>query len=269
MEKRKNLYKMDDFCLFLSVILFLVFIFQFRFLLPYFAGSDFKLIIDAAKEFVLIYPIRIGLLLFSAIFFQIIGRVVRKKEKISLEVIEAISYRSRASIGNLASELGRDQESLNKICRQLAAIPGAGVSFDGNYVKIDRKKPEDLDDEYSMNKDRIMNGEIPMADNPAEKDTDNEFPEDFPDILKKVGVNPEDLKDKFERMKSEQGTSGNSSIPTFTPPTGPDGQKLKPNPVIVIILFIVFWPLAIVYILSFYMKNMQKKAIQDGINKNS
>ncbi|MBI9103599.1 MAG: hypothetical protein JEY99_14390 [Spirochaetales bacterium] len=274
MAKRKNLYKMDDICLFLSVITFLIFLFQFRPLLPYFKGSDFNLLLDVAKNIILASPIKMGGLLFSAIFLQIVGRVVRKKEIISMEVIDAISYRSRASVEGLASELGRDAESLEKIIKQLAAIPGAGVSYDGKYVKIDRGESKTADDEYARDKDRMMNGEFSMSDNSAEDDYSEDssidedgFPEDFPDVLKKVGVKPEDLKDKFERIRAEQRTTGNSSIPAYTAQTGSDGKKLRPNPVLLIILFLVFWPLGIIYLISFYMKNMQKNALQEGIKK--
>lgn len=264
MEKKKNLYRMDDFCLFLSVVLFLLFLFQFRALVPLLAGSDPGLLLEEAAKLALGSPIRMGLILFSALFFQVIGRVIRKKEKISLEVIEALTHRSRVSAANLAVELGREQAVLEKIIRQLARIPGAGVSFDGNFVRIEREEPRPA--RYAAQavpagKSRYESPKKPALEKgkPTPEDLEN-----LPVFLKNLALTAAARKEAAKNPADPQQTlAGSVQTPTGSPQTG---GTLKPNPVILIILFFLFWPAAVIYGMSFYLKNVQKKAITRGLN---
>ncbi len=273
MEKKKNLYKLDDFSLIFSVIIFIVFIFQFRSLLPLLSGSDFNQLRDGALNIVLRSPIRLGILLFSAIFFQIVGRVVRKKESISLKVIDAIRHRSRVSLSNLSTELGLDSSSLEKIIRQLAAIPGAGVSFDGNYVKIEKESNEPVipaDKTFESMKSKA----VPTTLNNFTKEEYTDL-KDLKDIIrqKQSSGNDESAEDRelrelqdLEKLENLNMNPKAREFVTSVAHAAKSGENIRPNPAILIFLFIVFWPAAIIYVIHFYMKNVQKKALKNEMN---
>ena len=252
-NRKRNLYKLDDVCLFLSVLFFIVLIIQFRSLIPYLNGSDFSILLDEALFIIKFLPLRLGIILFSALFFQIIGRVVRKKEKISLEIIDAISHRSRVSTANLSAEIGRDLVQIEKVAKQLAKLPGAGVSFDGNYLKIDREEPVQPVHRHETNT--------------APQEAAEPFRQTIPEPLKNIfdkNLSKEELRDKFQEIVAEKKAAGSTA--SIRPPSGRN-DAIRPNVPLLIFLFIAFWPAAVVYVISFYMKNMQAKALNDGINK--
>jgi len=300
MEKQKNLYKLDDICLFLSLAAVLVLLYQFRPLLPLLSGKpDGELLGGAALDVFRNAPLLTGLLLFSALFLQVIGRVVRRREIASLKVIDALTNRSRVSLHSLAAELQMDEAKLLRLVRQLTGLPGCGVQYDGTYVRIERKprpgsrpatvrasravRPAPSAAAAARNRGTVVRdaslkgamqefrkaAEASRAGNPGGK---TDLKEAMLELRKaaeaaRTGTGGTGSGESHahirlpERDVPSMGTSGAGTAAG----TGPKAASLKPNPVILLILFIAFWPAAVIYVMSFYLKNVQKKAIQSRL----
>lgn len=231
MEERKNLYMLDDFCIILSYILFGIFIFLFRRIFPLLAGAEPERILQLVTKVFMSRPLLYGGVLFSTLFFQIVGRVVRRKEKLSLQVINALGTQGRYSLSSLSFELGRSEESLKKTLTQLAAFPGAGISFDG--VNVKKKRPS-------------KPGK-PQAAQPFQSSGFS----DPSDTSKFSGTAESD--DTSDQWNEEEFTQAQ---PSFSP-----GADKKFNFILFFFLFFVFWPAAFIYAARFAIQNSQKKAL--------
>ena len=303
MEKQKNLYKLDDICLFLSLAAVLVLLYQFRPLLPLLSGKpDGELLGRAALDVFRNAPLLTGLLLFSALFLQVIGRVVRRREIASLKVIDALTNRSRVSLHSLAAELQMDEAKLLRLVRQLTGLPGCGVQYDGTYVRIERKprpgsrpatvrasravRPAPSAAAAARNRGTVVRdaslkgamqefrkaAEASRAGNPGGK---TDLKEAMLELRKAAeaartgtagsGGTGSGESHAHIRLPERDTPSAGTSASGSGMVTAPKTASLKPNPVILLILFIAFWPAAVIYVMSFYLKNVQKKAIQSRL----
>jgi len=233
MSNKRNLYKLDDFSIIASYFFLIIFLFQFRFLIEYARGSSFEEI----KEIVIIMfqasPIKLGLLLFSAIFFQILGRFVRRKEKISLEIIDKLSSGGRYSLDSLAFEMGKSERSLRQILNDLAKIEEAGIAFDGVTIKRTHKRGyEEVAKKFNMN---------PGARQKSTPEPTTQAPHPHQHL------NSEPKPTSQTVFSSPNKDKRPTSLPGF-------------NPLLFFILFFVFWPAAFIYLARVVVKNSQKNA---------
>lgn len=241
MEERNNLYLFDDFCIILSYILFILLLIELRPLWLLLSENRTDLLMPAVRDLLAGSPLKMGGLFFSALFLQILGRGVRKKEKEFLAVINTLGHSGRYSLQALAFELGITEKKLSRTLEKLAALPRSGIIFDGTYVKKEREK---MDPGLSAARFRID----PAVSSSTTKFTEPSRAEGGEDKPQTEGPRP-------------RTTLPHTPIPGESAKGDAEKKEVPFNIAIFLILFFVFWPAAFVYAARGALRNSQQKAL--------
>ncbi len=140
MENR-NIYKMDDILIIASFLMLLptaIFAWPWLSLIP--RVEDFPAFLKSAPDIlgnrlstVLLYAV-------GVILSQLVGRVVRYKEKQSLKILDAMQYSRKNTVDQLAMTTGISAPRLRTLIRKLARIDSLGISLEGDTVRMKGKK---------------------------------------------------------------------------------------------------------------------------------
>lgn len=257
MENR-NLYKMDDFliiCSFLMIIPLLVLAWPWLKTVTEFESlSDFFL---TAPQ--LLAPRLPAILLYTtgAISSQIIGRIIRLKEKQSLEILDTLQFYKKTTIIQLSSQLGMTESKITSLVKKMSGISSLGITLEGDSVSIGQKPdiPEAAD--FSSYINTVSGSPDQTAENIKSEEEPESFDLSFKEALQKA-ASQKDLSDEQRReelkkvARNYMGGKQNA-----------DGKGKKFNIVLFIILFITpLWPIALIYAISYAVKQ-QKAALEN------
>ena len=135
MDKNKNLYKLDDFFLIISYLLILPLLNVFQPVIRH-AISSTEGIQERLLQLVLSQSVLISILAGSIIFLQILGRFIRKEEKILVKILDIVVMYKTISINQLQHSLDMNQPQIEKYIKKLSNIGRLNIQFDGTYVKL-------------------------------------------------------------------------------------------------------------------------------------
>ena len=130
MDKNKNLYKLDDFFLIISYLLCLPLIYIFWPMIKY-AISNPEGIQEILFQFVLSQSVLVTVLFGSIVFLQILGRLIRKEEKILVKILDIVVMYKTISINQLQHSLDMNQPQIEKYIKKLSNIGRSNIHFDG------------------------------------------------------------------------------------------------------------------------------------------
>ncbi len=136
MDKNKNLYKLDDFFLIISYLLLLPLIYIFWPMIKY-AISNPEGIQEILLQFVRSQSVLVTILVGSIIFLQILGRLIRKEEKILVKILDIVVMYKTISINQLQHNLDMNQPQIERYIKKLSNIGRLNIHFDGTYVKLE------------------------------------------------------------------------------------------------------------------------------------
>ena len=250
MEERKNLYLFDDFCIILSYVLTALWLIELRPLWFLLSESRSDLLLSTGLALLAESPLKLGGLFFSALFLQILGRGVRKKEKEFLAVINALNHSGRYSLQALAFELGVTEKKLTRTLEGLTALPRSGISFDGSYVKKEREKVDPGLSAARFRRD-------PAVSFPARTES-----ESLQTAVKPGSAAPPDPESRNPRHESPLTTDPGHGTPVNRAAPGKTGQAAPFNIVVFLFLFFVFWPAAFIYAARGALRNSRQKALE-------
>ncbi|MDC7234136.1 MAG: hypothetical protein PQJ58_12955 [Spirochaetales bacterium] len=134
MENR-NIYKLDDVLLYLSLILLVPAVF---FAWPWLKEipnvqdmgayiQDAPAVIGNELLYVLSY-------LAGAVLTQIAGRSLRYQEKLSLKILDEVGYSRKVRISEISSRLGMSEGKVEKLVRKLSRVKSLNIGIEGDRI---------------------------------------------------------------------------------------------------------------------------------------
>lgn len=286
MKERKNLYFLDDICIILSYLLFLFFAYRLYPLVRI-------VILEKSFDPLLLQNLPVQWLmvtagvLVSALFLQLFGRVVRKRERYMLKIINTVALYKTISLSSLAYNTEIPEQKLEQLVRQIAGGGFLPIQLDGQTVKLITLGSAGQQEQWaSPSADATVSpGKQPPRDRPPEQ-------QDLKEILEKLrrGDSFTSIATSWQGSGTGSATgagtgsapSGKATIPSSpgggtafeqgtrsgtsgnAPVQGNSGQGGKPkkfNLLIFFLLFIIFWPLALLYVMRFALANSARNAM--------
>ena len=255
MDKNKNLYKLDDFFLIISYVLVLPHLYIFWPLITY-AASTTESIQVILLQFVRSQSVLITILAGSIIFLQILGRLIRKEEKVLVKILDIVVMYKTISINQLQHSLDMNQPQIEKYIKKLSNIGRLNIQFDGVYVKLQLETSTDAINRASS--DQAPPSEfhsIPPAQEPSSKSNNPDAK--GTDAIYRVSPTATNTINTISSKEDIQNILVNLQGKRQT------GKKF--NVVLFIVLFFAFWPIAFIYAASYYMKSQKGRVIEDRL----
>lgn len=288
MENR-NIYKMDDVLIIVSYLM----------LLPaaYFAWPWLRTIQDATdlSLFVQSAPTLLGSKLtmvlsytVGAVSSQIVGRMIRFKEKQSLKILDAMGYSGKTTIDQLANTCGMSASRVRSLVKKLAKIPSVNITLEGEKVVQGSRKrtayerpeykvqnPSDSPEKFSsvgeqttetlsmkVNGKDINNKEMPLEVQGIMKDSSLNLIQKIKKIQEFTQAHPEMNTEGMESLKKiHTMVSGDNKIENMGKAVEgkeAEGTRKKFKTILFVILIMSpLWPIAIIYAITYAVK--QKK----------
>jgi hypothetical protein len=262
MNKNKNLYKLDDFFLIISYLLFLPLIYIFLPMIRY-TIADTSGIQEALLDFVQSRLFLISILAGSIIFLQILGRMIRREEKILVKMLDIIIMYKTISINQLQHTLDMNKQKIEKYIKKLSNIGHLNIYYDGVYAKLEIASQSDHTFNTSQKRENSANAAQNIF---SQQKSNNEF-QSIPSGQKQSSHN---------QQHDERFNSG-STVEKNTISSKEDLQNIllnlqgnknsvkKFNLVLFIVLFLAFWPFAFIYAASFYMKSKKGSVMEESL----
>lgn len=250
MNKNKNLYKLDEVFIVISYLMIIPLLYVFRPVLP-FIIDDAENAREILTQFALSRIVIISILLGSLIFLQLLGRLIRKEEKVLAEILDIVVMYKTISINQLQHTLDMNQTKIEKYIKKLSNIGHLNIGFDGTYVKL------------QLNTGTDSNYRVSTEKNPAD---DFSSPPPIPETS--LYSQQEENKKSHTTMgaSTEQTISSKEDLQNFL---GNIKRKQTPgkkfNVVLFIVLFFAFWPIAFIYAAGYYMKSQKGKVIEESL----
>lgn len=79
----------------------------------------------------------ISILLGSSIFLQVLGRIIRKEEKVLVKILDIVVMYKTISINQLQHNLDMNKPKVEKYINKLSNIGRLNIKYDGTYVKLE------------------------------------------------------------------------------------------------------------------------------------
>ena len=245
----KNLYKLDDVFLVISYLLLLPLLYIFKPVLLdiiYDTGKTQEVFFLFVQSRIIIISILSG----SSIFLQVLGRIIRKEEKILVKILDIVVMYKTISITQLQHRLDMNRPKVERYINKLANIGRLNIKYDGTYVKLELETPTDTMSgtsfEQTVSSKSFSPPPIPESSSDSqskEKETDQT------ETTENTISSKEDLQNILESLTNKQ-TSGK-----------------KFNVVLFIVLFFAFWPIAFIYAANYYMKSQKGSVIEARLKK--
>jgi hypothetical protein len=250
MNKNRNLYKLDDFFIIISYLLILPLLYIFKPILSYIINNG-ENTQEILIQFVQSRTVIISILLGSIIFLQILGRLIRKEEKILVKILDIVVMYKTISINQLQHTLDMNQNQTEKYIKKLSNIGRLNINFDGTYVKLQLNQGTDTKTHDSFNKESTSNYDFPP---PIPESSSNIYQEETEKRPSTLEVSTEQAISSKEDLQNLLGNLNGKQI---------TGKKF--NVVLFIVLFFAFWPIAFIYAASYYMKSQKGKVIEERL----
>lgn len=262
MNKNKNLYKLDDIFIVISYLLILPLLYIFKPILSY-VIYDAENAQEVLLQFVQSQIVIISILLGSSIFLQVLGRIIRKEEKVLVKFLDIVVMYKTISINQLQHSLDMKQPQIEKYIKKLSNIDRLNIQFDGTYVKLQLNTSTDTiyrvssEQNFSSEKDHSSN--FHSASPPPIPESSSDFQYEGNEIKQAENIrneenivsSREDLQNIIAQLKGSQQSKQTS------------GKKF--NVVLFIVLFFAFWPIAFIYAASYYMKSQKGSVIEERL----
>ncbi len=250
MNKNKNLYKLDDFFIILSFILILPLLYVLKPVIVY-GLSNPDGVGEVLLQFIASNMVVITGLTASILFLQILGRLIRKEEKILVAILDSVIMYKTISINQLQQSLDLDRGKIERYIGKLSGIGRLNIHFDGNYVRIQ----SDIQDSPQSDPFHRPGDRSESSYHPSKVQSEQGFSGSAPkaENASMPASSREDLQNILTGMEkpASDETSG--------------GKKF--NIALFLILFFVFWPGAFIYAAKFYMSANKRSVIEDRLKK--
>ena len=252
MENR-NLYKMDDFLIIISYLMIIpILVIAWPWLKSL---TDFESIGAFFQSAPVLPGPRLSAIIMygtGAVSSQIVGRVIRFKEKQSLEILDTLNFYKKTTVSQLSSQLNIAESKIISLVKKMTRIPSLGISIEGEIVTIGQKTETAMPDNFSS----FTSANKESENTVSQEEVINPAGMDLKDIVKNT-ASRSDLTDEQKKEEFKKVAQNFLNI-RQTPAAG--GKKF--NIILFIILFVTpLWPIALVYAITFVIK--QKKALTD------
>ncbi len=258
MENR-NIYKLDDVLLYLSLILLAPALF---FAWPWLRGlpdaSDLSVYFRMAPEVLGEQTIVVLSYLTGAVVSQIAGRYLRYQENLSLKILDEIGYSRKVRISEISSRLGMSEAKVTRLVRKLSGVASLEIGLEGDRIIRTRKTPayrppapDTASTVTPADSTAPASSAAPASSEPESGDTPQDLSSRFEQINKNGSTG--DLKSIFEEMKKSGETPDLKEIYRQTMAPSQESSEHEGKPLgcmgmgILILLFMTpLWPIPLV-----------------------
>jgi DNA-directed RNA polymerase subunit RPC12/RpoP len=223
---KRNIYKLDDYCLTVSYVLIVPLLFKALGYLPY-LGLPVETIRPLSeklsKDFLFL-----AIFIISILFLQIVGRTVRKKEKILQKLIDIIMDAGTITYTDLARATGLEISALKRLVSDIEKHNGQYIETTKDSVGIKMGEKVEI-----TNKCSTCGASFTHS----------------------VSIDTVSLKCGYCGAPVESEVINNAKEGVFRRSQEKADMLKEPkklNVVVLIFLFIVFWPGAVIYMAMFY-----------------
>ena len=251
MENR-NIYKLDDVLLVLSVILLIPAAF---FAWPWLKGlpdvKDMAAYIQAAPSFLGSQMIYVLSYIAGALLTQIAGRYLRYQETLSLKILDEVGYSRKVRISELSSRLGMSDGKVEKLVRKLSRVKSLNIGIEGD--RIVRSRSAVRSSEIRGNEER--SGEVRNTG-----DLRSEIKEKQVDLLSMM----KQMKETGEKPDLEELRRKGYTVETKTeyPTETRENVKMPFSfPVMGLLIFLFLTPLWPISLIIFIRKAMKQRGM--------
>jgi len=223
---KRNIYKLDDYCLTISYILIIPLLFKALGYLPYlgFPVETIRPLSEKlSKDFLFL-----AIFIISILFLQIVGRTVRKKEKVLQKLIDIIIDAKTITYNDLARATGLEISDLKRLVSDIEKHNGQYIETTGDSVGLKMGEKVEITNKCSTC------GASSTHD---------------------VSIDTVSLKCGYCGAPVEAGVINNAKEGVFRRSQEKADMLKEPkklNMALVIFLIIVFWPGAVIYMVMFY-----------------
>ncbi len=271
MEKR-NIYKADDVLIIGSLLMLIPAVYMAW---PWLAGittvTDWYGYVLSAPE---ILGINLFMSLFcldSAVTAQIVGRILRHREKLSLDILDTVMYMGSATVSQVAGNLSLSEDRVRSLAQRLTRVRDLNLKMEGDVISRElfpgAGSPSTRAAEpSSVTAPTAEEQGAGSAPEPKKVPSNGEFlSEDLREFLRK---DKSDMYGKIAMLKKINETGGKITPEELKdlPPASPENtKKIKGRMILLFFLFVTpLWPVAliitIVYVVKQY-KTMKNKGL--------
>jgi DNA-directed RNA polymerase subunit RPC12/RpoP len=230
---KHNIYKLDDICLIISWFILVILIIRLFVLIPDLVNGYIS-----GRRFILI-----GILGGSFIFLQAVGRNVRKKERRLQQIISVILDYKSISVANLSRVTGLSLTRLKPDLIEIEKHSRPHIVIEGDRISL--RIGDSVSVSYTCTSCGASASDDFRVESPYMKCAYCGSP------IELQGV--EDIREDVLRRAQETSESLRENIQLNIP--------------LLVILFVAFWPGALIYLISFYMKKNKDSALFNEVRQ--
>lgn len=260
--KNRNIYKMDDVLIIGSFLMLVPAIYMAWPWLSGFSG------IEDIQNFVFLAPEILGsrleiiyLYLGGSLLSQVVGRSIRKTEKKTLEILDALLYSNTSTISHLANNMGYSISKTRKMAEKLASIKSLNIHLENDTLTVGAPKSTfSSSSPWERPKENSFEIKGVKSD---EDEISGEIPQDLKDFLHSDSMDFSEKLETFSHMTSKvevlQGETGNKESVPF-----PIKKLPIPLPILLFLFLTPLWPIPILVIGIAAYKEHKKTTNQNG-----
>ena len=287
MEKR-NIYKTDDVLIIGSFLMLLpALFFSWPWLSGLAAAPDLAAYVRSTPELLGGNLIVTAAYLSGALFSQILGRILRHREKQTLDILDTVMYMGQASITQLAGNLAMPEGKVRKLAERLCRIRRLGLRLEGDMISRQAMPspapftpPEPKPVRNTESEDGVSASEKPdgaPSVNPgsitgaaAFKTKQGSLVQLSPELRDYLKNDKSDIFSKLEQISRIAETGGEITPEELEKASGEDMGKPKISQGKIILLFILFmtplWPIPLVILIVQAVKKYKKLKDKDMVD---
>jgi len=262
MSENRNLYKMDDAFIILSYFMVVPVCFMLWPWLkgiPLSLGSDWMAFFQSAPGILGTRLFMAGGYLIASLLLQIMGRMIRRKEKHSLDILDILSYNPKSTISHLASQLSFSESYTAGLVAKLASMRSLGIFVTGDDVELNKQKarenniPEVIREKINKKVAEKISPSLQQIKEELEKQKNSvsgERPKTLKEIMEEQrnAGNSEENTSEEEAIEKEFFEEGNEFV-TERYKQASSGSKKAPFNIILfaVLMMTPLWPVALIY----------------------
>jgi hypothetical protein len=273
--KQRNIYKTDDILIigsFLMLIPPIYLSWPWLSLLP--QAEDIVLWLQSAPTFLGSQFSLILLSLGGALTAQVIGRLIRKMEKRTLDILDTLMYMDHTTVAQVARNLNFSEKKVRKLTRKLTRIRGLNIKMEGDNITRTIEASS-----FTQHTSTVPPQEtatpFEQQSNESPSPSPNQFKEETktetfsfdmnnlsPELQEYMKNDKSNLivkMKKFRRIAEKGGKITIEELEKTGPVSKEETKKMKGLTILMFILFMTpLWPVALITILAIALKGYKK-----------
>ncbi|MDC7218790.1 MAG: hypothetical protein PQJ59_02555 [Spirochaetales bacterium] len=270
MEKR-NIYKTDDFLIIGSFLMLIPAVyFCWPWLSRFSSTEDLMAWLISAPQVLGSQLPLVGTYLCGSILAQIIGRILRHREKQTLEILDTVMYLGKVTVSQVATNLNLSEVKVRKLTQRLSRVRSIHIKLENDVISYEMKPVQNMSGFSTATPDFQP---PPESQSPPQAEEEAQFTQTTreevivnnltPELQEFIKNNKMDLFGKIELIKRIVESKGKITVEELKQTPTSKKEPSKKMKALMIILFISFmtplWPIPFIVIIYLIVKQFKLK----------